>query len=101
MTLKTLAADQTVEKPRYYVEATGVSFRVTDRTTDSRVATCWEPENGEIVARALNAADRIEQLERAEKALQRLIQICSQPMRGGVPRHPSWDDLEAAREALK
>ena len=47
-------------QPRYEAQyiTTGIAshWRVTDKTTDSRIATCYQKENADLIVSALNAA---------------------------------------------
>jgi len=46
------------QAPRYEIQQEGPhidGLRITEIKTDQRIATCWQPQNAELVTRALNA----------------------------------------------
>jgi len=90
-----------------------IHFRITDKETDSRVATCYARENAELVVSALNAASlpadasqpALSVPEAVLDAYTKCAEICKQAKLprgvGGRVQDKAADDILAARDALR
>lgn len=83
-----------------------VNFRVTDKTTDSRIATCYDEENANFIVSALNElAATLKAKEGAERDVEQLKQSISlaltqMALAHKYPPEAAKETLESAIEAI-